>query len=208
MLNRFLGYVLVSFCSFACGADRPNFVWIVSEDNSIHYLKHFFPRGAETPNIERLAAEGLTYDHAFSNAPVCSVARTTLITGCYGPRIGTQFHRRYQLAPMPEGLRMFPAYLRGLATIRAIIVEDTMPSKEKVSGMNPRQRRVGETEQRRINLSSISNPMLSRMKALFISIGIPMRMNRLRRTPIRLTWPITIRTPLYFDILMRAITIE
>ena len=112
MLNRFLGYFLVSFCSFAYGADRPNFVWIVSEDNSIHYLKHFFPGGAETPNIERLAAEGLTYDHAFSNAPVCSVARTTLITGCYGPRIGTQFHRRYQLAPMPEGLRMFPAYLR------------------------------------------------------------------------------------------------
>ena len=33
-------------------------------------------------------------------------------TGCYGPRIGTQFHRPYRLAPMPEGLRPFPAYLR------------------------------------------------------------------------------------------------
>ncbi len=93
-------------------ADRPNIVWIVSEDNSIHYLEHFFPGGAAAPNIESLAAHGLTFDHAFSNAPVCSVARTTLATACYGPRIGTQFHRRYQLAPMPEGLRMFPAYLR------------------------------------------------------------------------------------------------
>lgn len=93
-------------------AVRPNIVWIVSEDNSIHYLKHFFPGGAETPNIEALAAHGLTFDHAFSNAPVCSVARTTLATGCLGPRIGTQFHRRYQLAPMPDGLRMFQAYLR------------------------------------------------------------------------------------------------
>ncbi|MEE2639379.1 MAG: sulfatase-like hydrolase/transferase [Planctomycetota bacterium] len=91
---------------------RPNIVWIVSEDNSIHYLRHFFAGGAATPRIEEMASRGLTFDNAFSNAPVCSVARTTLATMCYGPRIGTQFHRRYKLAAMPEGLRMFPAYLR------------------------------------------------------------------------------------------------
>ncbi len=93
-------------------AERPNVVWIVSEDNSIHYLDLYFPGGAQTPTIAALAKHGLTFDHAFSNAPVCSVARTTLATGCYGPRIGTQFHRKYQLAAMPPGLRMFPAYLR------------------------------------------------------------------------------------------------
>jgi len=93
-------------------AERPNVVWIVSEDNSIHYLEHFFEGGAKAPNIEALAAGGLTFNHAFSNAPVCSVARTTLATGCYGPRIGTQFHRKYKMAAMPQGLRMFPAYLR------------------------------------------------------------------------------------------------
>jgi len=104
--------LLVSFTTCCRAVDRPNVVWIVSEDNSIHYLRHFFPGGAATPHIEALAEEGLTFTHAFSNAPVCSVARTTLATGCYGPRIGTQFHRRYQLAPMPPGLKMFPAYLR------------------------------------------------------------------------------------------------
>lgn len=93
-------------------AKRPNIVWIVSEDNSIHYLNHFFAGGAKTPNIERMAQQGLTFDHAYSNAPVCSVARTTLATMCYGPRIGTQFHRRYRVAPLPDGLQMFPAYLR------------------------------------------------------------------------------------------------
>jgi uncharacterized sulfatase len=104
--------LLTLFCSLALSAERPNVVWIVSEDNSVHYLKHFFPGGAETPAIEALAAHGLTFDHAFSNAPVCSVARTTLATMCYGPRIGTQFHRRYKSPPMPDGLRMFPEYLR------------------------------------------------------------------------------------------------
>lgn len=92
--------------------DRPNFVWILSEDNSKHYLRLFDPTGAPTPHIEEMAKDGLVFNHAFSNAPVCSVARTTLITSCYGPRIGTQFHRRSAMAPMPKGLKMFPAYLR------------------------------------------------------------------------------------------------
>lgn len=91
---------------------RPNVVWFMSEDNSKHYLRHFDPSGAPAPNIESLAAHGITFDRAFSNAPVCSVARTTLITSCYGPRIGTQFHRRIELAAMPPGVSMFPALLR------------------------------------------------------------------------------------------------
>ena len=102
----------VSFVSNALAADKPNFVWLISEDNSKHFLRHFDEHGAPTPHIEALAKHGLTFDHAFSNAPVCSTARTTLMTSCYGPRIGTQFHRRSVTVPMPEGQRMFPAYLR------------------------------------------------------------------------------------------------
>ncbi|MCR9202765.1 MAG: sulfatase-like hydrolase/transferase, partial [Planctomycetaceae bacterium] len=96
----------------AQSADRPNVVWLVSEDNSIHFLSLFDEHGAETPRIAELAAHGLTFDNAFSNAPVCSVARTTLATGCYGPRIGTQFHRKSVAVPMPDGVKMFSEYLR------------------------------------------------------------------------------------------------
>ena len=93
-------------------AERPNIVFILSEDNSHHYLDLFFKGGASTPHIAALAKNGLIFENAFSNSPVCSVARTTLATSCYGPRIGTQFHRRFKDATMPEGLKMFPAYLR------------------------------------------------------------------------------------------------
>jgi uncharacterized sulfatase len=65
-----------------------------------------------TPAIEALGAHGLVFDHAFSCSPVCSVARTTLMTSCYAPRIGTQFHRKLQVVPLPAGVRMFPAILR------------------------------------------------------------------------------------------------
>ncbi len=110
---RYVSFFL-ALCSatLSFAADKPNFVWLISEDNSIHYLKHFFPTGAETPRIAELATHGLTFQHAFSTAPVCSVARSTLITGCYAPRIGTQYHRRAKSVPMPTGLKMFPAHLR------------------------------------------------------------------------------------------------
>jgi len=92
--------------------DRPNIVWITSEDNSKHYLSLFDEHGVETPNIAALAEEGLQFTHTFSNAPVCSVARSTLITGCYAPRIGAQYHRKINKVPMPKSLEMFPQYLR------------------------------------------------------------------------------------------------
>lgn len=91
---------------------RPNIVWIVTEDNSKHQLRLYEPAGAPMPNIERLASDGIVFNHAFAHAPVCSVSRSTIITGAYGPRIGTQYHRRSVMAPLPEGLRMFPHYLR------------------------------------------------------------------------------------------------
>jgi arylsulfatase A-like enzyme len=105
-------FSIMKMAVWANAAQQPNFVWIISEDNSIHYLDHFFPGGADTPNIKKMAKHGITYDNAFSNAPVCSVARSTLISGCYAPRIGTQYHRKNSMAPMPEGVRMFPSYLR------------------------------------------------------------------------------------------------
>ena len=115
----FLALVFIPLVSFSngngtsCyGSDRPNFVFLVSEDNSKHYLKLFDPGGVETPNIASLAQSGLLFRNAFSNAPVCSVARTTLMTSCYGPRIGTQYHRCLKQVPLPKQTRMFPALLR------------------------------------------------------------------------------------------------
>ena len=93
-------------------AHKPNIVWITSEDNSKHYLKMFDDNGVATPSIKSLANHGIIYKRAFSNAPVCSVARSAIISGSYGPRIGAQFHRKMALVPMPNSINMFPTYLR------------------------------------------------------------------------------------------------
>jgi len=115
IMNRnapLLTLAILLFASIVQSADRPNIVWILSEDNSIHYLNLYgYPLG-KTPAIESLAAEGIVFNHAFSCAPVCSVARTTLMSGMYAPRIGFQYHRQLQLANLPDGADLFPAYLR------------------------------------------------------------------------------------------------
>ena len=114
-LNMKIFPILFSFLAVAmlsAASDRPNIVWIVSEDNSKHWLRLYQDGGAPMLNIEKLADGGLVFQNAFSNAPVCSVARTTLITGAYAPRTAAQYHRRSALSPMPDGLRMFPYYLR------------------------------------------------------------------------------------------------
>ena len=81
--------ILVSFL-FALNAsanqDKPNIVWIVTEDNSARWLKLYSEHGAAMPAVENLAKRGLVFNNAFSCAPVCSVARSTIISGCYAPR--------------------------------------------------------------------------------------------------------------------------
>ena len=103
---------LLCIVAYSFGAKQPNVVFLVSEDNSIHYLRHYGAEFGAMPNIEKLAAEGLTFNHAFSNAPVCSVARSTLATGVLAPRAGFQYHRKSALAALPQGLKPWSAILR------------------------------------------------------------------------------------------------
>jgi arylsulfatase A-like enzyme len=88
---------------------RPNVLWITAEDMS-PWLGCWGDGYARTPHLDRLAAESVRYTHAFSTAPVCSPARSTLITGMYATTLGTQ--RLRSQFPIPDHVRGFPAYLR------------------------------------------------------------------------------------------------
>lgn len=93
--------------------DRPNFVWLMAEDVAPQFMGLYNDgKGAQTPNLEHMASEGIVFNNAYSNAPVSSAARSTLITGCYAPRLGASWHRKLEQVPMPKGLDMFPTYLR------------------------------------------------------------------------------------------------
>lgn len=89
--------------------ERPNILWIVSEDNG-PYLGCYGDPVARTPNIDKLASEGVRYRNCFSNAAVCAPARQTLISGMYATSIGGQHMR--STAAFPSGVAFFPKYLR------------------------------------------------------------------------------------------------
>lgn len=105
----FLLFLLVIPLSLIRGADRPNILWITSEDNG-QQLGCYGDAYATTPHIDSIAKRGLRFTHAWSNAPVCAPARTTIISGRFPPSDGSE-HMRSGV-PMPDGHKMYPQLLR------------------------------------------------------------------------------------------------
>jgi len=89
--------------------EKPNILWITCEDTSPR-LGCYGDELAITPNLDKLAGEGIRYTKAFATAPVCAPSRSCLITGVYATSLGTQ-HLRSEVK-LPEKIKCFPEYLR------------------------------------------------------------------------------------------------
>ncbi len=70
----------------ATGAAKPNIVIIFVDDLGYADIGPFGATKQKTPNLDRMAAEGMKLT-SFYAAPVCSVSRAQLLTGCYGARV-------------------------------------------------------------------------------------------------------------------------
>jgi arylsulfatase A-like enzyme len=71
---------------------RPNILWFVVDDMSANF-SCYGEKLIATPNVDRLAREGVRFSRAFTTAPVCSPSRSALITGMYQTTIGAHHHR-------------------------------------------------------------------------------------------------------------------
>ena len=108
---RIVGFVATAWLMpvHAAESPRPNVVWITSEDHGPE-MGCFGDTFATTPNVDKLAARGMIYTRAWSCAPVCAPARTTLISGMYASSTGGEHMR--SLVPFPKGKQMYPQLLR------------------------------------------------------------------------------------------------
>ena len=102
--------ILILLPALTLAADRPNILWIVSEDNASHWLGCYGNQEAQTPNIDALAARSTRFTAAYSNAPVCAVARATILMGRYSPSMGTQHMRSRHV--IPSNLTPYVTHLR------------------------------------------------------------------------------------------------
>ncbi|MCB0631439.1 MAG: sulfatase [Lewinella sp.] len=101
--------------------EQPNILWLVTEDMSA-YIPSFGDSTIETPNLSRLAAEGVVYPRFFSPSGVCAPSRAAIATGMYPSGIGANHMRTssysevtglppYEAVPPPQ-VRMMSEWLR------------------------------------------------------------------------------------------------
>jgi len=79
----------------------PNILWLIAE-NIGPDLGCYGAGQAVTPNLDRLAAQGMRYARAFATAPVCSPSRSAFMTGMYQIAIGAQNHRSHRTPGMDD----------------------------------------------------------------------------------------------------------
>ena len=91
-------------------AARPNFLIIMADDLASYELGCYGGKNVATPHIDRLAAEGLRFTHAFASEAMCVPIRSSLYTGLYPARHGAC---RNHAASKPD-TRSVPHYLRPL----------------------------------------------------------------------------------------------
>jgi arylsulfatase A-like enzyme len=78
--------LLVPFLSARAAVEKPNIIFVLVDDMGWGDLGSFGNKGTKTPNIDRLAAEGLRFTQFYVNSPICSPSRTALTTGQYPQR--------------------------------------------------------------------------------------------------------------------------
>jgi len=74
-------------CASGTKARLPNVVLIFADDQGYADLGVYGAVGFTTPNIDRLAAEGMRFSDFYASEAVCSASRASLLTGCYAPRV-------------------------------------------------------------------------------------------------------------------------
>ena len=107
--------LLLGICCLSAGIYRagapeksPNIIFIIGDDISAEDIGVYGNKAIRTPNIDRLAKNGLKFDNLFLTASSCSPSRTSILTGRYPHNTGAaELH-----TPLPQHLTYFPEVLK------------------------------------------------------------------------------------------------
>ncbi len=99
--------LLFAPCALAAG-DRPNILLVLSDDHSVPHVGCYGNADIKTPNLDRLASQGMRFDRAYVACPQCVPSRAAIMTGRSPVRIAmTRFS-----APLPADVITYPEQLR------------------------------------------------------------------------------------------------
>ena len=81
-------------------ADRPNIIYIMSDDHAAHAIGAYGSRVNQTPNIDRLAREGALLTNVFATNSICTPSRAAILTGQYSHINGVTMFNRFDSSRM------------------------------------------------------------------------------------------------------------
>ena len=102
MIKLMLAVVaLILFCgATAAAADRPNIVFIMTDDHAAHAIGAYGSRVNQTPNLDRLAREGALLENVFATNSICTPSRAAILTGQYSHINGVTVFNRFDSSRM------------------------------------------------------------------------------------------------------------
>jgi arylsulfatase A len=124
--------VFLLFTALVAGAAqprRPNVVLILADDLGWRDLRCTGNPWHDTPNLDRLAAQGTRFTRAYAPAPICSASRAAILTGRSPARLGFEFVVKDPSSKPPTGLPLAPPpYPRELPLSEITLAELLHPS--------------------------------------------------------------------------------
>ncbi len=82
--SALIAFVCVGALAESADQDRPNILFIMSDDHTTQAFGSYGSRLAglnPTPNLDRLAREGMRFDRVFSTNAICTPSRASILTG-------------------------------------------------------------------------------------------------------------------------------
>src|SRR5690349_898613 len=87
--------VIVSALRVAHAADRPNIIFIMSDDHAAHAIGAYGSKINKTPHLDRLAKEGALLTNVFATNSICTPSRAAILTGQYSHLNGVTVFNRF-----------------------------------------------------------------------------------------------------------------
>ena len=70
---------------------RPNIVFLLTDDQNLYSMGCYGTPDVKTPNLDKLASDGIVFDHHYDTTAICMASRANIMTGKYEYKNGTNF---------------------------------------------------------------------------------------------------------------------
>ena len=118
--SRVLALLTSLVCTLAAAAaERPNIVFIMSDDHATRAVSAYNDSLMQTPNIDRIAAGGMRFDRAYVANSICGPSRATMLTGLHSHANG--FYSNEWSGPFEGNQQTLPKLLRQSGYQTAVI---------------------------------------------------------------------------------------